>query len=195
MVEKSKFLMPVKKIFLGVMLYVIAGLIFSVVSPLHSLTVFGPVVWIFYHTCLATIMVGYIFTFIGLNGFKSAVAEADAKIVGIVCTSYILLVIAAGINCISGIEWVAGILALISAILLMVGYGKLKKSQTFNKEMKGGFSILFLAAILVFIAEILGLIFCWLSGVGIILWSIFNFPAMIITLIGWNKVKRGALKA
>jgi hypothetical protein len=180
----------VKKIFFGVLIFVIAGLIYSVTDHTFALLI----VWlkILNYVALGGIIVGYVFTFIGLSGFKNAAQnDADKKSIGLVRTAYILLVLSAGIDFIPLMGWVAGILSLISAIVLLMGYSKLRKSVVFNRKMLGGFSILFIAAILILVGE--GLDFIPL--VGNILWAIFNFVGLVVTLIGWNKVKGGAVRA
>jgi hypothetical protein len=193
-----KYLTPVKKIFLGVLIYVIAGLIYSVVNPLHSLKL-GWIVAVesFYYTTVAAIVVGCVFALIGLNGFKNVVENADQKAAKLVYTGYIIFLASVFLNITFISEWVIDVFALVSAIILIIGYSKLKKSEILNKEMKDGFSILFLAAVFILIGACFNLIpvagkILWATKS---LWAIFNFSSLIITLIGWNKVKRGAVKA
>ena len=212
----QKFLTPVKKIFLGVLIYVIAGLIYSVVNPL-MLFGGGAVVKSFYYTATAAIVVGYVFAFIGLNDFKNVTEDADRKAVELIRTGYIFLAASVLLksvlfNCTLTSEWIVDPFVLVSAIMLVIGYSKLSKSGVFNKAMKDGFSILFLATVFIlvsacfdfipFTGKILRATFNF-SGcpssecdiVSEVLWAIFNFSGLIITLIGWNKVKRGAVKA
>jgi hypothetical protein len=205
--EESKLLAPSKKIFLGVLIYVIAGLIYSVVDPyiaglkkitelalsnnVHiTIPLFPRIIkWI----ALAGIICGYVFTFMGLNDFKAVSAKSEAKAVGLIRLGYILFVIAAAINYIdvSFMNRSGTILATLAPVFLIMSYSKLKNAEVYKKNMKSGFSVLLLAAIITFVGE--GLDF--IPAIGSILRAICIVPALVITLIGWDKIKRGAVKA
>jgi hypothetical protein len=193
MMNLTQLQVPAKKVFIGVLIYALAGLVYSVINPLHSLLPLGggPVVTSSYYAALAAIIVGYVFTFIGLNGFRQFVDSVDKKSIGSVRMSYIILVIAAIADCMPFMEWIAGVLTFISAIVLVMGFSKLKKSNNFNVDMKRGFSTLFIASILILVGECLDFI----PLAGDYLWGVFNFIALIVTIIGWSKVKSGAAKA
>lgn len=81
---------------------------------------------------------------------------------------------------------VAGILGLISSILLLSAYSSLKNSNTIAKlssSAVSGFNLLFIAEILVLIAIVLN----WIPIIRI-LGAILNIAAWVFVIIGWHKV-------
>ncbi|MDR1973518.1 MAG: hypothetical protein LBQ31_02470 [Bacteroidales bacterium] len=234
MQKESKLVAPIKKIFIGVLICVVAGLIYSVVNQLRLLMPFGhgAAVLIFYNLGLAGLITGYVFMFLGLKGFEGVAEQTDKKPIRFLVVSPVFLTVSAlmamaasfavfaeSFTTSAGILYLrctcvgAHILAILSAVLLVIGYAKLKKSESFNEAMKGGFSIIFTAALLILICECLNFgtyvskeIFefapataarcCsyFMYSVGYIQGAI-GIAGLLIALVGWNKVKRGSVKS
>jgi uncharacterized membrane protein len=194
-------------IFYGVLIFSLAGIVKAILSPIAAImetasglsslsggdlsgffggsggdTLSVIVDWI----APIAVILGYILYLSGLGGFKKLLGGADGPAVGKVRTGAILVIIGIVVKWIPFIGWIfGGILSVIGFILGVVGFSKLKNSSSFPESARKGASKLFTALILLIIGWVIGLI----PIVGDWIESIFEFIALILTLVGWAKIK------
>ncbi|MDR2562908.1 MAG: hypothetical protein LBC98_03085 [Prevotellaceae bacterium] len=188
-----------KKIFFGVLLYSIAGILHSIVAPVSSLIgsmsdmasfasggkeSVGDGLQIFVYLLLAGIVGGYILYFIGLTAFAKILDKDDGKAVLNVRLGAILMMIAAVVSELAS-SIAGGIIYLIGFIIMMLGFSKLKKSSSFPTKATKGASKLFVAMVLAIIGAIVGLI----PLVGAVIEGILDIISFILILSGWATIK------
>jgi hypothetical protein len=190
------------KIFKGILLTSLAGIVYSIVDSIESLvgsllgaansfgggsgggTVSDILSYISY-ALMALIIIGYVLTLMGLGGFRNVLDSKDSASVGKVRTGFILGIVAIGVDFIPLMGWAAGVLNIIAFILMLIGYSALKGSETFPTKARSGASTLFIAMILLVVGEVLDLI----PLIGDYFNALFHFIAYILTLVGWAKIK------
>ena len=188
-----------KKIFTGVLVYSVAGVIHSVVEPINSLMSglssvasfasggqesFGGGLQIFMYLLLAAIVGGYFLYFTGLTSFAKILEEEDANAVIRIRLGALLMMIAA---LVSAFLWglLGGIVYLIGFVLMMLGFSHLKKSTSFPEKARVGASRLFLAMVLAIVGAVIGLI----PFVGAIIEALLSIVSFIFVLMGWVAIK------
>ncbi|MDR1602735.1 MAG: hypothetical protein LBS42_09960 [Tannerella sp.] len=188
-------------IFNGVLLYSIAGVLHSILSPIEALYSFGDTLssfgtgeglagasafTVFTYILSAGIIGGYILFLLGLSGFARILEPNDSASVGKIRTGVILGLIATGVGFIPLIGWiVGGILNIIAFIMMLIAYSALKNSRTFPAGARRGAGSLFTSQILLIIGVVLG----WIPFVGGIFRGILNIIAFILLLTGWATIK------
>lgn len=189
-----------KKIYNGVLLYSIAGIIYAIFEPINDLqdtantfssladgggkSTFGDSDVVKY-SLLACIIIGYFLFLKGLKVFATLLEPADQTALGKVRTGVILSLIATGVDFIPFFGWAAGILNIIAFILMIIGYAALKNSPTFPDKARKGASRLFISMILLIIGGLLGFI----PIAGGFIEMIFDIIAFIMVLSGWKTIK------
>ena len=205
MIKKADWSRETKKIFNGILLYSIAGILYGIFDPIESLTSTvssissyagagsmpgsGLISTICY-ALLVAIIFGYVLTFLGLTGFRTILETNDANAIGKVRTAFILAIIAAGVGFIPLMGWVGGILNIVAFILMLLGYSALKSSSTFPELGRKGASTLFVALILLLVGVVVGFI----PFIGGIFNGILSIIAYIMTLLGWKKIVSAAVE-
>ena len=199
MITQAQWSQTTKKIFYGILLYSIAGILYGIFDPINSLVGTGNMISSFAgggsmpgggfistlcNLLLAAIIIGYILAFLGLTGFKKILGTEDASAIGKVRTAFILAIIAAGVDFIPLMGWAAGIINIIAFILMLLGYAALKKSTTFPELARKGASTLFIALILLLI----GALISFIPFIGSIINGVLGIIAYIMTLVGWKKI-------
>jgi hypothetical protein len=218
MEERSKLLAPVKKIFLGVIVYVIAGMVYSIVAPMESLDEESVGAIVSVYCSLTALAIGYALALVGTVDFQKEVSDSAKKAVYLIKTGFIIFIVAAIFEMIGEVREMKPdiiitvgaittiVLNIAAPIVFLIGYCNLKKENFFNKEIRKGFSILFSASLVMLVGYLLRLTGSVLSKgcedvssvyciIVIVLWAVFIFAGFIMTLLGWNKVKRGAVKS
>ncbi len=173
------------KIFTGVMLFSLAGIVGAIISAIALIS--GSMGGVFAITLLVAIatILGYILYLIGLGNFKNILSGTDSAAISRVWLAAILSIV----GVIIGLIPVAGaiistIIAIIAYILNVMAFSSLKNSVTFPAQAKSGASKLFTAYILYLIGGI-----CTLTIVLAPVGGILNLIAFIMILIGWNNIK------
>ena len=194
MITQTQWSETTKKIFYGILMYSIAGILHGILDPISSLesavSMFsgssgGGLIGTICYILMAAIIVGYVLTFLGLSGFRKILEEEDASSIGKVRMAFILAIIAAGVGFIP-LDWVSGILNIIAFILMLLGYSALKKSTTFPEMARKGASTLFIALILLLVGTLIGFI----PLVGSIIKGVLSIIAYIMTFVGWKKIAK-----
>lgn len=184
-----------KQMYTGVLVYSLCGVAKSIVDPITGAAKLaksfsgasasaGPGVL----SILLSIAIicGYVYFFLGLKEFRNVVNENDAPAVKNVYTATILSIVAYVCGCIPFLGLVGKIVALVSFILMLMGFNALKKSATFPALACKGASMLFTAMILSIVGVVLG----WIPLIGGILGAIINVVGFILTILGWGKISK-----
>jgi uncharacterized membrane protein len=202
--NKTLWSQQTKKIFNGILLFSIAWIAYGIFEPIESLFSgigtlasfsgasdptggAGTALSIITYLLLIGIGLGYILTIVGLGNFGNILDEADKKAVGSVRTAFILALIAVVLDFLPLPGIIGGIVYLIAVILMLVGYGKLKKSSSFPGGK--GASTLFVAMILI----VVGWVLDFIPLIGDWMEALLTIIAYIMTLVGWNKIKNAAV--
>ncbi|MDR3094629.1 MAG: hypothetical protein LBU62_08335 [Bacteroidales bacterium] len=188
------------KIFRGILLASLAGIVYSIVDPIESwigaadmLSSFGGgggvggsgILSFISYALMAGIIIGYVLILMGLGGFKEVLDGSDSAAVGRLRIGFILGIIAIGVDFIPLLGWAAGVLNIIAFVLLLLGYSALKSSATFPTQARSGASTLFVAAILMVVGEVLD----YIPIIGDFISAVLSLVAFILVLVGWNKIK------
>ncbi|MDR0692118.1 MAG: hypothetical protein LBF69_03670 [Prevotellaceae bacterium] len=202
--DKTSWSVETKKIFNGILLFSLSWIAYGIFDPIDSLVsgvdtlasfsgrsnatgAAGSTLSNFVNLLLVGIGAGYIMVIIGLKKLGDILEEADKKPVASLRTAFILALIAVALDILPLIPGIIGdILYLIAVILMLVAYGKLKKSATFAGS--AGASTLFVAMILIIVGwgvDLIPLLGDWVEG-------ILTIIAYIMTLSGWKKIKNAA---
>ncbi|MDR2556732.1 MAG: hypothetical protein LBC49_03360 [Bacteroidales bacterium] len=224
MEEQSKLLAPVKKIFLGVMVFTISGLVYSIVAPIEFFDKGGVGAIVSVYCSLTALTIGYILALAGTIDLQKEAGDPAKKAICLIKTGFIALIAANIFEMVGEVREMAPaifitvgavastILNVVAAIIFLIGYCSLKKEKFFNKEIRCGFSILFSGALVMLTGSLFGSVKYLFGPVGLlgncedgspalfcvlyaILWAALVFAGFIMALLGWNKVKRGAVKS
>ncbi|MDR0421260.1 MAG: hypothetical protein LBH30_07435 [Prevotellaceae bacterium] len=191
-----------KKIFLGVLLYSVANVLYTIVDPISSLASFGSNVDsllnggssglsgiaaffnILTYVLLAGILIGYALFLLGLTNFSKLLEGSDRNAAESVRNGALVMIIGAIVDFfISG--FIGIILYIVGFILMLLGYSKLKSSPTFPEKARNGASKLFTAMLLSLVGAILWLI----PIVGGFINAILGIIAFFFILSGWASIR------
>ncbi|GHV34070.1 hypothetical protein FACS1894178_0860 [Bacteroidia bacterium] len=188
------------KIFFGMLIYVLAGIVASILSPVASLLDTGAGLANFVNGGGSTptsiivlnwivrilnlgIIAAVVVIFFGLLGMEKTVEGSDKKAVGQLKLAFILSAVAFFV----GLFWGFGesILNIIAFIFMLIGYSGLKKSTALSELAKKGASLNFIAAILALVGFCVGII----PLIGGVIEAGLVIVAYVLTLVGWSKIK------
>lgn len=127
--------------------------------------------------------VSVIKVFITLGQWKNAVDANDVPAVNKLKLAYLLTIIGVLVGLIPFLGFVAGILAIIASILLIIGYAGLKNSTTLPELARKGGKSLFIGAILSIVAAVVGFLplLGWLA-------TIISIIAWLLYILGWKDI-------
>ncbi|MDR2125233.1 MAG: hypothetical protein LBP63_00195 [Prevotellaceae bacterium] len=200
--SSTSWLEITKTIFLGVLLYSIANVLYAIIGPINSLASFGSSIAnavgrgggsiggiaaffnILTYLLLIGIVGGYVLFVLGLTNFSKILEAPDGKSVESVRNGAIVMLAGAIIKV---LIWslLGSIVYIVGFILMTLGYSNLKNSQTFPQEARNGASKLFTAMLLSLAGAILG--FIPLAG-GFIN-AVLSIIAFFLILSGWATIK------
>jgi hypothetical protein len=173
-----------KKVFNGILLFSAAWIVSGICSPIGFLLDATGIPDIIAYLVLA----GAVLTIVGLESFGNSLDETDRKAIGSVRTAFMLVLVSVALDALPFLPDIVGDIVYLAAIILMLlGYGNLKKSATFAG--KAGASTLFVAMILL----VVGWVLDFIPLVGDWLEAVLTIVAYIMTLLGWNKIKNAAV--
>lgn len=190
-----------EKIWKGVLLYSIAGVLHSIVDPICDLGSGmnnlvemsqgsyspAPDGWdIISYILLAGMIVGYVWYMQGVKVFATIQnSVSDADFVGKIRIGILLGLIATGVTFIPFLGWAASILNIIAFIFMLLGFSGLKKSTTFPAKGVQGASSLYIAMILTLVGIVVGII----PVVGGFIEMVLDIVAFFMILNGWRAIK------
>lgn len=132
-------------------------------------------------------LVGYYLFFNSLTRFMHLQNdEYDKKCISKIRTAYILLLaslLVANIPTLGGLLKI--VFVIISYIMLISGYGRLKKSSTFPYEARRGASLLFSCAIWILVGNVLEII----PLLGSVIEGIITLITFFLIIAGWKRIE------
>ncbi len=138
----------------------------------------------------ATAIIGYAFLFQGLKLLKDALDEQGQAGVKMLTIGAIIGVVGFVIDLIPLIGFVARIVLLVAFIFELIGYLRLKKSETIGEIGQKGVQLILIYMILVIAAVAIGFI----PLAGTIVSSVLSIAGLVLLLLGWTKVQEGLVK-
>jgi hypothetical protein len=175
-----------KKVFNGILLFVLSGIVYNILSPIESLlgmTDVGDTLSIICKLLLVGIIAGYVLTLLGLSNFATILEDADGAAIRKVRLAFILVLISTGLEFVPLLGIVCTVLYIVAYIIMLQGYSALKKSPTFPATKAA--STLFTAMILLLI----GVILDFIPLVGDFLEGVLSIIAYVMMFLGWSKIK------
>lgn len=130
--------------------------------------------------------VGYVLFFIGLGEWRQIVDPNDFKGVNRLRTAVLLNIIGIILGCIPLLGWIGSILSFIGFILMLLGYGELKKSATFPEMARVGAGKIHTSMILNIVAVVLGLI----PVAGGFIELVVSIVAFYFMFTGWKSIAK-----
>jgi hypothetical protein len=195
------WLKTTRKIFLGVLLYSISGILYAIVEPIGSLVGgFSDAVSfvqrgsfdggtnffeILSYLCLAGIIAGYALFLLGLINFAKILDGDDRKSAEMLRNGAVLMILAGLLPFLRLPGILIAVVNIVGFILMLLGYSKLKSSVTFPAKARVGAAKLFLSMILLIIGAVIGLI----PLIGGIIGAILSIIAFFFMLSGWATIK------
>ena len=126
---------------------------------------------------------------LGLYRFRNLLSERDASSVSKLIVAAYFLFAGVVIEFLPfGPDLLASICRLVAQILMLVGFGRLRRSESFPAKARRGAVMAFVATWLVVAGWLVG----WIPMLGDILDFVLRLLALIFVLIGWGRIK-GAL--
>ncbi len=149
------------------------------------LTTFNNVGWGWVST-LVTI-VGFIVFIIGLNNFKKELDQPGQSAIRLLFIAAILGLAGAAIAWIPIIGLLSMILLLAAFVIQIIGYVKLKGSETIGKEGASGATLLLVSMIVLVAGGLFGII----PVIGRFAGPLFAIGGLALIVFGWLKVQKG----
>lgn len=134
---------------------------------------------------------GFVLFLMGLNMLKNSLDENGQGAVKLLVIASILGIIGLVIDFIPLIGFVSSIIYIVAFVIELVGFLKLKKSDSIGEVGKGGVTFLLIAMILAIVQAFFGLLPIPFMG---ILTSILSIAALALVLFGWMKVQEGLVE-
>ncbi len=137
-----------------------------------------------------TAILGIVLFFIGLSKLKNGLDEVGQAAVKLLIIAAILTGIGFVLGLIPVIGGViASIFVLAAFIIQLIGYLKLKGSDTIGDIGKNGVTLLLVAMILAVFGALLGIV-PFLGGIVV---SIVSFAGLLLLFLGWIKIQEGLM--
>ncbi len=130
---------------------------------------------------------GMVLFFMGLSKLKEGVDEAGKGGVKFLIIAAILSIVGFVIDIIPLMGWLAAIILIIAFVIELVGFLKLKASDSIGEVGKSGITLLLVAMALAILQNIFGLI----PMAGGVIGSVLSIIAIVLVFFGWIKVQEG----
>lgn len=128
---------------------------------------------------------GFILFFIGLDKLKNGLDATGQSGVGMLKIAALIGAVGAVIDLVPLMGWLASLAFIAAFVLELVGFLKLKSSQSLGEEGKGGVTLLLVAMVLAIVQAFFG----FLPFVGGFFSSLFALAALALVFFGWVKVQ------
>nr|MDA3779599.1 hypothetical protein [Bacteroidales bacterium] len=137
-----------------------------------------------------TAIFGIVLFFVGLSKLKTGIDNAGQSAVKTLIIAAIISCTGLVFNIIPFIgEIIASIVLLVAFVFQLVGYIKLKQSDSIGTVGKEGATLLIVAMILSAFGSLINII----PLIGGYVVSIFSLVGLILVLFGWTKVQEGLI--
>ncbi len=132
---------------------------------------------------------GLILFFIGLKKLKDGLDPAGQRAVSMLIIAAIVGFVGLIIDLIPLVGWLAIIILMLAFIIELVGFLRLKASETIGDKGKSGAGLLVISMVLVVIAAL----FWFIPVVGGIISSILSLAALFLVFYGWQRIQSGII--
>ena len=180
-----------KAVYVGVMMFSIAGIVNSVFEPFNDgmNTDSGNML---HYILVACMIAGYLLYINGLGRFRTLLDEGDSDAVRKIRNAAILNIVAYLLALFSFMTWAGYILNIIAFFFMMIGFMNLKNSPTFPAGARRGASSLFLSMILGLLGNLVILVLGWIPVIGILgdlIGGIILMVSYVMLFSGWAQIK------
>lgn len=129
----------------------------------------------------------YVFLYLSANKLAKGIEGAAGKGFKLVAVSFCLTAVAQLISFIPYAGWIlVGLIGLVAAILMMIGFADIKGDEKVSLTARGGANFLFIASILALVAAV----FAFIPAVGGILALIISLVAFVLEILGWVRLQK-----
>ncbi len=133
---------------------------------------------------------GIILFFMGLKNLKDALDEAGQGAVKMLNISIIIGIVGLVIDLIPGLGLFASVIFVVAFIFELIGFLKLKNSESIGEIGKSGVTFLLVAMVLAILTSIIGII----PFLGSIVGAVLSLAALIFVFFGWLKIQEGLIE-
>ncbi|MBO8473011.1 MAG: hypothetical protein IAB81_05220 [Bacteroidetes bacterium] len=162
--------------FIGVTFLGILAAIFSVIPVIG---------WILNIVTGILIIVSYVYFLMGLKDMRASLINLDdAAAVSNIYTGSIIGIVAAVVSAIPFISVAGGVLAIISYVMMLVGFYRMRNSISLPELAKSGAFILFIGMILDIVGSLLGFI----PIAGPVVEAIISLAVFVLAIMGWKRI-------
>lgn len=166
--------------------YVIVGLVFQAIRPLLGVLLFAIVGFGAGTIANAVELIGGLLVLIGLYGLRSGFDdEAGLNGAKKLFTASIIGVVAGVLAFVPLAGTVAAIVGIVGYVVMLIGYARLKDSTDLNEQGRKGAGRLLVAAILMILAVVLGM----LPLVGGVAGGVVGLIVLVMVLSGWGAIR------
>ncbi len=135
-------------------------------------------------------LAGVITFFLGLGKLVRSLDEEGAGGVKKIRIAVILLIVATFLDMLPLMGLIAGIIAIIAFIIELMGYIRLKGSESIGEIGQSGAKLLVINMVLLAVASLFGII----PFVGNMVVSLVATMSLILWCVGWLKIEQGTVK-
>lgn len=132
---------------------------------------------------------GIILFFMGLKKFKDGLDEHGQAAVKLLNIAIIIGIVGLVIDLVPGFGLFASIIFVAAFIFELLGFLKLKHSETIGSIGQSGVTLLLVAMVLAILTSIIGIVPFLGSAVG----SVLSLGALILVFFGWLKIQEGLI--
>ena len=133
---------------------------------------------------------GIILFFMGLKKLKDGLDEAGQGAVKMLNIAIIIGIVGLVIDLIPLMGLVASIVFLVAFIFELIGFLKLKNSESIGEVGKSGVTLLLIAMGLAILNSIIGIV----PFLGAVVGTVISLIALILVFFGWLKIQEGLLE-
>ncbi len=179
-------------IFKAVLMFSLGGIAAGIISSILNFIVPGLFTNIIVWLVGIVVIAGYVLYIINLGNLRDTVGMKEGAAIGQVRTAAILSIVAAILTMLNTVLWLASLFNIAAAVIMLVGFNTLKKSESLPSQARDGFSQLFTAMLLSTISWGISVILGWIPVVNIVIGiiaAILGIISFILVIMGWNNVK------
>lgn len=137
-----------------------------------------------------TAIFGLILFFMGLKKLQEGVDEAGKGATKMLIISAILGIVGLVFDIIPLLGIIASIIFIVAFVFELIGFLRLKTSDSIGEAGKGGVKLLVIAMILAIVQSVLGI----LPLVGGIIGTVISLVTIVLVFFGWLKIQEGIIE-
>ncbi len=135
------------------------------------------------------VLIGFVIFLLGLKNIKEMLDEQGKNAIQLVYIAAIIGAISALIGLIPIVGIIATIGLIVAFVFQLIGYSKLKSSNTIGEIGSKGANLLLISMII----ALVGGIFRIIPAIGGVIGTIFSLVVLIMVITGWRNIQKGIL--